>query len=41
MNFVLELSKIKEEMNCVLSVIDKFTKRVMLISEKFTYTAKD
>jgi hypothetical protein len=41
MNFVLELSKIKEEINCVLSMIDKFTKRVMLISEKFTYTAED
>jgi hypothetical protein len=41
MNFVLELSKINEEIDCVLSVIDKFTKRVMLISEKFIYTAED
>jgi hypothetical protein len=41
MNFVLELSKIEEEIDCVLSIIDKFTKRVMLISRKFTYTAED
>jgi hypothetical protein len=41
MNFVVELSKIKKKTNCVLSVTDKFTKRIMLISEKFTYTAKN
>ncbi len=41
MNFVLSLSKIKDEIDCVLSIIDKFTKRVMLISEKFTYTVKN
>jgi hypothetical protein len=40
MNFVLELSKIKEEMNCVLSITNKFTKRIMLISEKITYTTE-
>ncbi len=39
-NFVLELSKIKEEMNCVLSITNKFTKRIMLISEKFIYTTE-
>jgi transposase InsO family protein len=41
MNFVLSLSKIKDEINCVLSIIDKFTKRIMLISEKFIYKAED
>jgi hypothetical protein len=41
MNFVLNLSKIKEKIDCVLSMIDKFTKRVMLISEKFTYTIEN
>jgi hypothetical protein len=41
MNFVLSLSKIKNEIDCVLSIIDKFTKRVMLISEKFIYTAEN
>ncbi len=41
MNFVLNLSKIKEEMNCVLSITNKFTKRIMLISEKTTHTAKN
>jgi hypothetical protein len=41
MNFVLSLSKIKNEIDCVLSVTDKFTKRVMLISEKFIYTAEN
>jgi transposase InsO family protein len=41
MNFVLELSKIKKEIDCVLSIIDKLTKRVMLISEKFIYTAEN
>jgi hypothetical protein len=41
MNFILSLSKIKEEVDCVLSMIDKFTKRVMLISEKFTYTVEN
>ncbi len=40
MNFVLELLKFKE-IDCILSMIDKFTKRVMLISEKFIYTAED
>jgi hypothetical protein len=28
-------------MNCVLSITEKFTKRVMLISEKFTYTTEN
>jgi hypothetical protein len=41
MNFVLELLKIKEEINCVLSMTNKFTKRIMLISEKFTYTTEN
>jgi hypothetical protein len=41
MNFVLELSKIKKEINCVLSITNKFTKRIMLISEKFTYTVEN
>ncbi len=41
MNFVLELFKIKKETNCVLSITDKFTKRIMLISKKFTYTTKN
>jgi hypothetical protein len=41
MNFVLELSKIKKEMNCVLSITNKFTKRIMLISRKFTYTVEN
>jgi hypothetical protein len=41
MNFVLSLSKIKKEINCILSIIDKFTKRLMLISEKFIFTAKN
>ncbi len=41
MNFVLELFKIKKEMNCVLSITDKFTKRIMLISEKFTYAVEN
>jgi hypothetical protein len=41
LNLVLSLSKIKEEINCVLSIIDKFTKRVMLISKKFTHTTED
>jgi hypothetical protein len=40
MNFVLELLKVKE-IDCILSVTDKFTKRVMLISEKFIYTTED
>jgi hypothetical protein len=40
MNFVLKLLKVKE-IDCILSVIDKFTKRVMLISEKFIYTVED
>jgi hypothetical protein len=40
MNFVLELFKVKD-IDCILSVIDKFTKRVMLISRKFIYTAED
>jgi transposase InsO family protein len=41
MNFVLSLSKIKEKVNCVLSMIDKFTKSVMLISRKSTYTIEN
>jgi hypothetical protein len=41
MNFVLSLSKIKKEIDCVLSITDKFTKRVMLISEKSIFTAKN
>jgi hypothetical protein len=41
MNFVLDLSKTKNEIDCVLSVTNKFTKRIMLISEKFTYTTED
>jgi hypothetical protein len=41
MNFVLELFKIKEKIDCVLSMTDKFTKRIMLISEKFTYTTEN
>jgi hypothetical protein len=41
MNFVLRLFKIKDEVDCVLSVTNKFIKRVMLISEKFTYTIED
>ncbi len=40
MNFVLQNLKINKELNCILSVIDKFSKRIMLISEKFTYIAK-
>jgi hypothetical protein len=41
MNFVRSLPKIKEGIDCVLSVIDKFTKRVMLISEKFIFTVEN
>ncbi len=41
MNFVLELSKIKKKTNCVLSIIDKFTKQIMLISEKFIYKTEN
>ncbi len=41
MNFVLELLKINDELNCVLSITNKFIKRIMLISRKFTYTAED
>jgi hypothetical protein len=41
MNFVLSLSKTREEIDCVLSMIDKFTKRVMLISRKSTYIVED
>jgi hypothetical protein len=41
MNFVLELSKIRDELNCILFVTDKFTKRIMLISEKSTYIAEN
>jgi hypothetical protein len=40
MNFVLEILKIKKELDCRLLIVDKFSKRVMLISEKFTYIAK-
>jgi hypothetical protein len=41
MNFVLDLSKIKKKMNCVLSITNKFTKRIMLISRKFTYMTEN
>ncbi len=41
MNFVLDLSKIKRKINCVLSITNKFTKRIMLISEKFIYTTEN
>ncbi len=41
MNFVLELSKTKKETDCILSITNKFTKRIMLVSEKFTYTTED
>jgi hypothetical protein len=41
MNFVLDLSKTKNEINCVLSITNKFIKRIMLISENFTYTAEN
>lgn len=41
MDFVLGLLKIKDGVDCVLSVTNKFIKRIMLISGKFTYTAED
>ncbi len=40
-NFVLELSKTKKKIDCILSITDKFTKRIMLVSEKFTYKTED
>ncbi len=40
MNFVLNISKIIEDLNCIFFVTNKFSKRIMLISEKVIYTAQ-
>lgn len=40
LNFILALSISIKELKCLLIVIDKFFKRLMLISDKFTWSTK-
>jgi len=39
-DFILVLLKIFEEFDCLLSVINKFSKQITLISEEFIYITK-